>query len=258
LEVSVVSEARVVQHDSLKKLNQLVRKLGSHERLHGARDFIGVFRLWKGGGNNLVNDLLSVLVLRWENLGPEGLILPLYQVPGLHSVEEVFVGNFDELLVTLSPCSLVSSEGEVRVPLLAVLTDDLGVVVLVVDEEALWVLVDVDVDLSQGVVECRLLDSFVVPLLEPSLEHSKLAPALEFLDQFWDWADSDGVEKLLDVDFVTIQLKKGTENLWSGVLVHFEEIDLDELVLLVVVKIPGELVNEVMHVAEVDKGSWVW
>lgn len=194
LEVSVVGEARVVEHNSLEELDELVRKLGGHEGLDGARDLVGVFGLRKGGGDNLVDDLLSVLVLRWEHLGPERLVLPFDQVSGLHPVEEVLVRHLDELLVALSPGPLVGGEGQVGVPLLAVLADYLGVVVLVVDEEALWVLVDVNVDLGEGVVESWLLDPFVVPLLEPSLEHSEFASALELLDQFWDRADPDGVE----------------------------------------------------------------
>lgn len=186
LEVSVVGEARVVQNDSLEELDKLVWELGGHEGLHGARDLLGVLGLWEGGGDNLIDDLLSVFILWRENLGPECLVLPLDQVSGLHPVEEVPVRHLDELLVALSPRSLVGGEGEIWVPLLAVLADDLGVVVLVVDEEALWVLVDVDVDLSQCVVEGRLLDPLVIPLLEPSLEHPQFASALELFDQLWD------------------------------------------------------------------------
>jgi hypothetical protein len=63
---------------------------------------------------------------------------------------------------------------------------------------------------------------------------------------------------LLDVDLVAIELEKSSEYLWSSVLVDLEKIDLNELVLLVVVEISGELIDEVVHVAKIDQRSWIW
>jgi hypothetical protein len=125
LKVSVVGESGVVENDSLEELDELVRELGSHESLDCAGDLISVLGFWKSCGNNLINDLLSVLVLWWENLTPESFVLSFNEIPSLHSVEEVSVGDFDEFIIALTPGSLVSGEGEVWVSFLTVFTDDL-------------------------------------------------------------------------------------------------------------------------------------
>jgi hypothetical protein len=142
-----------------------MRKLSGHESFDSARNLIGVLSLRKSGSNNLIDDLLSVLVLWWENLSPKCLVLSLDQISCLHSVEEVSVCDFDEFVITLSPCSLVSCEGKIWISLLAVLSYNFGVVILIVYEEALWVLVDVDANLGQSVMKRWLLDSLVISLL---------------------------------------------------------------------------------------------
>ena len=52
LEVLVVGEEVVVQHDPLQKVDKLVRELGCHEGLHGFGDFVIVSRLWESGTHN--------------------------------------------------------------------------------------------------------------------------------------------------------------------------------------------------------------
>ena len=247
-----------MKYDSLEEFDQLVRKLGGHEGFDGAGDLVGVLGLWESSLVDLVDDRLSVWVLWAEDKGPKLLVLSLDEVSGLHLEEVVLVGDSNELLVTLTPGSLVGSEGKVGVPLLAVFTDDLGVVVLVVDEETLWVLVDVDVDLGEGVVQSWFLYALVVTSFEPGLEHSQFASLFEFVNEFWNGADSDRVQELLDVDLVAVELKKGSSDLWSSIWVDLEQVDLDELVLLVAVEVPGELLSETVLVTEVDEWSWIW
>ena len=65
----------------------------------------------------------------------------------------------NQFLVTLS--SFVGHTGEVGVSLLTVLAHHAAVVVGVLPQEALGVVVAVDVDLGQGVVGSRLLATFV-------------------------------------------------------------------------------------------------
>jgi hypothetical protein len=48
---------------------------------------------------------------------------------------------------------------------LAVFTDDLAVVVVVFDEELLWVFMEIDVELSNGVVDGWCLVSFLDSIL---------------------------------------------------------------------------------------------
>lgn len=172
--------------------------------------------------DDLVDDLFSVLVLLDEYLAPKLFILPLHKVPGLQPVKVVLVGDGKELLVALTPSSLVGSESQVRVSLLTVFSDDLRIVVLIVDEEIFWVLVDVNVDLGEGIVKSWLLDTLVSPGLEPRLKHSELSSLLKLINKVWNWADSDRVEQLLDVELITVKLEKGAEHLWGGVLVNFK------------------------------------
>jgi len=161
LQILVVGETRIVKDNSLKEINQLMRQLSGHESLHCARDFIGVLGLWQGSLNNLLDDVLSVLVVWHKDLAPESFVLSFDQVSGLKSVQEVAVGDLNELLVALAPSSLVGSVSQVWVTLFGVFSDYLRIIVLVVDQEVLWVLVDVDVDFGQSIVESWFLDALV-------------------------------------------------------------------------------------------------
>lgn len=71
----------------------------------------------------------------------------------------------DELLVTLS--SLVSHTGQMGIPLLAVLAHHAAVIEGVLSEEALRVVVAVDVDLSQCIMGSRFLTALVDTSLQP-------------------------------------------------------------------------------------------
>lgn len=83
-----------------------------------------------------------------------------------------FPTHINEFLVTLS--SLVGHAGQVGVPLLTVLAHHAAVVVGVLTQEALRVVVTVDVDLGQGIVGSRLLTALVDTGLQPGQE--KLQP----------------------------------------------------------------------------------
>ena len=60
---------------------------------------------------------------------------------------------------------------------------------------------------------------------------------------------------MLDVDLITVELNQSAKHLGSGSSVDLEQVDLNELVVLVLVKITSQLLNEVMHVAQVDQRS---
>jgi hypothetical protein len=59
-----------------------------------------------------------------------------------------------------------------RVTVLTVLPDNLRIVERVVDQEALWVLIDVDVDLRERSMDGRGLNSFTGAVLKPVLNHT--------------------------------------------------------------------------------------
>lgn len=82
--------------------------------------------------------------------------------------EEEQATDIDEFLVTLS--SLVGHAGQVGVPLLTVLAHHAAVVVGVLTQEALRVVVTVDVDLGQGIVGSWLLTALMDTGLQPRQE----------------------------------------------------------------------------------------
>ena len=86
--------------------------------------------------------------------------------------EEEQATDIDEFLVTLS--SLVGHTGQVGVPLLTVLAHHAAIVVGVLTQEALRVVVTVDVDLGQGIVGSGLLTALMDTGLQPGQE--KLQP----------------------------------------------------------------------------------
>lgn len=71
----------------------------------------------------------------------------------------------NEFLVTLS--SFISHASQVGVSLFTVLAHHAAIIVGVLPQEALGVVVAVDVDLGQGVVGCRLLTAFMNTSLQP-------------------------------------------------------------------------------------------
>jgi hypothetical protein len=115
----------------------------------------------------LFNNILPVLVVRNENFTPKSFILSFNEVPCLKSVKVVSVCDLNEFIVAFAPSSLVSSVSEIRISLLAILTNNLGIVVLVVNEEVLRIFVDVDVNFGQSIVECWFLNSFIVSRFKP-------------------------------------------------------------------------------------------
>lgn len=180
-----------MKNDSLEEFDQLVRKLSSHESFDGAGNLVGILGLWESSLVYLIDNRLPVWILWVEYNSPKLFILSFNEVSSLHLEEIVLIGDSNELLITLTPCPLVGSEGKVGIPLLAVFNYDLGVIVLVVDEEVLGVLVDVNVNLGKGVVQRWFLYTLVVTSFEPGLEHSQFTSFFEFLNEFWDGANSD-------------------------------------------------------------------
>ena len=95
--------------------------------------------------------------------------------------------HIDELLVTLAP--LVGHTGQVGVPLLTVLAHHPAVVVRVLPQEALRVVVAVDVDLGQGVVGGRLLAALVDAGLQPGQKQLQSAGGGR---GEMDWVETEG------------------------------------------------------------------
>mmetsp|Transcript_37454 Transcript_37454/g.84891 ORF Transcript_37454/g.84891 Transcript_37454/m.84891 type:complete len:394 (+) Transcript_37454:1675-2856(+) len=127
LQITVVGELGVLQHDLLEQFDELVWQVGRHEGLDRVRHNVGVLGLGQRVLHDGVDALAAVLVALNEHGGPEVLVLPLDKVASLLLEEAVAVSHVDQLLVALS--ALVRDEGEVGVALLAVGADDGRVVV---------------------------------------------------------------------------------------------------------------------------------
>lgn len=115
----------------------------------------------------------------------------------------------------------------------------------------------IDVDLGQRIVESGLLDSFFVSCFEPVSQHSELATVFKLFDEFGNRADTDAVEKLLDVNFVTVEIQECSEYFWSSIRIYFEKVDFNALQLLSSVQVSGQIFYVAVHIAKVDKGTGV-
>lgn len=261
LQVLVVAEIGVVgvKNDLLQQLNQFVWQFSGHESLHSGGNLLRVLGLWKGGGHNLVNNWSSVLVILSQDQSPQFFTLSLNQISGLQSVETVLVGDLNQLSVTTSPSSLVGSVSEMRVSVLAVFTNNLTVIELVIDQEIVRVLVNINVDFGQGVVQSSDLVSFSSSSFEPLLEDSELVSLLNLINQLIDWAvTSEVVQDLLDVGLITVEIQQTAKHLWGGSWVHLKEVHLDEFAHVVLVQVLGQFTNVTVLVTQEDEWSWIW
>jgi hypothetical protein len=101
-------------------------------------------------------------------------------------------------------------------------------------------------------VKCRFLNSLVVSCFKPGVEHSQLASVLELVNKLRNRANMNGVQKLFDVDFITVEVQKSSQDFGSSIRVDFEEVDLDAFELLGGVEICSEFLDISMHVTKVD------
>ena len=181
-----------MENDALKKLNELLGQVGVHEGTHGEGYLIDVLGLRESSLDDLVDDLLSVRVVLTEDGSPELFALTLDEVASLHSVEVVLVGDLNELVITSTPGSLVSSESKVWVALFTVFTDNLAIIELILDQEFLGVFASrIDVNLSKCIMESWLLNSFLISRFEPGGQHAKFVSLFEIIDKLRNRANSD-------------------------------------------------------------------
>jgi hypothetical protein len=197
-------------------------------------------------------------IIRGKNSSPEILVLTLNEITSLKSVKSVLVGDLDELVVAVTPGALVSSVGEMGIALLAILSDNLGVVELIVDQEVLRVIVGVNDDLGEGIVKSGSLVSFLDTSIKPGFKGSEFISLLKFLNELLDRAiASDIVKNLLNVVLVTLEVDKGSQDLRSSVRVDLEEINFDEFVEVVLEEVFCQLIDETVDIAKVDEGSGI-
>ena len=128
----------------------------------------------------------------------------------------------DEFIITLA--TFVSNTGQVRVPLLAILSNNLAVVVLVLTQEPLWVVVRVNVDFGEGIVSGWFIDTFVDTGLQP---RQKQLQSVSLLDLFNELVcgelTSDDHDQLFDGILTTIHVQQTTYHNWQTRWVHLKK-----------------------------------
>jgi hypothetical protein len=228
LEVGVVGEGGLLEDDLLEKLDELRGKVGGEERLDGDRDVLRVRRLGNGGRDDLVDEGALVEVVVVENLRPEFEPSPLDEVTSLVLEHLVVVGDGDELVV--AEAFGVGDVGEVRVALLAVLSDDERVVDVVLLEERLRVLVRVDVDLGESVVDGGLLLTGGDLGFEPREDELEAVALLYLVNELIDGnGTGDGREEGLDGVLVAVDVEETADDLGSAGGVDALDVNLDEV-----------------------------
>mmetsp|Transcript_9903 Transcript_9903/g.26951 ORF Transcript_9903/g.26951 Transcript_9903/m.26951 type:complete len:285 (-) Transcript_9903:2813-3667(-) len=157
LQIVVVGEGCVVQHDLFQELDELGLQLGGHEGLHRDGHLLRVLALWERSGHHLVDELPPVSVLLAQNLLPESHVLPVNDVTCLKLEHCVLGGALDQFIVTLPP--LIRNAREARVPLLRKFAHDARLIVGIRCKEVLGIAVRVDEDFAQRVVDLGLAAS---------------------------------------------------------------------------------------------------
>ena len=92
------------------------------------------------------------------------LTSPLYQI--------VVICKFNELLVKFYPVSFVSCVSKICIYFPTVLIHYFWIIILIVDQEILWIFVDINIDFSENIMKSWLLDFFLISWFKPILKHS--------------------------------------------------------------------------------------
>ena len=251
LQVLVVGELGRLQHDLLEQLDQLVREVRRHERLHGRRDDVGVLRLGQRVLHDGVDALPPVLVLLGQHRRPQVEVLPLDEVARLLLVQPVPVGHVDELASHGRACTR-GTRGAGRASRST--ADHLRVVVVVRGEVLLRAVVHVDVDLHQRVVHRSLLHTLVLPLLEPRLEQLEAVALLHLLDELLGGSHGPhGKDERAHKVLRAVGVEERARHLRRLHRVDLLHVELDVLRHIVRVQEVREVLDHVVPVAHVDE-----
>lgn len=208
--------------------------------------------------DHLFHNVLSVGIVLRKDLGPDILGLTFHEVTGLESIEGVLIGDVDELIITLAPGPLVRGEGQMGVPVLAIMADLFRIVERIVDQELLRVLIGVDFDLGQGIVDGGELIPLCHAGIQPVLQHSETVAFFKFFNQLVHGAvASQIVQNLFNVIFITFHVDQGAQHHRRGIGVVLQNVNFNKSVEIVLVQVADELINEPMLVAQDQKRDGV-
>ena len=195
-------------------------------------------------------------VIICEHVLPQVRVHALHDVPGLELEQRVFVGDLHQLDVAVA--ALVRHAREVGIPLLAVLTHNLGVVVLVGGQEVLGVGIGVDEDHAQSVVDVRVGGSLGDKVLEERGEHLEPVALGHLLDERADGKErAHGEDEILHEVLVALKVQECADDDGGVGWVHLLHVSLDVAKHLVLVQERGEVVHHVEAIAHVDERAGV-
>ena len=229
-----------------------MRHLRRHERLHGHRHLLRVLAFWECGRHDLVDKLAAVFVFFRQHRCPEIGVHTLDDISRLNLEHTVSVRAIHQLCVAVA--TLVRDARQVRIALLAVATDDGGLVVLVREQKVLWVLVAVDEHLTHSVVYLRIHTTFVHEVLEELREDLQTVTFLHFFHERRHGQErSHGQDESLDEIVRALEIQQCTNDLRRLLRVDFLHVAFDVAQHVVVVKVCRQIRNELITVAHIDK-----
>src|SRR5579859_7454468 len=123
----------------------------------------------------------------------------------------ILICDLNELSIILS--LLVGDKSQVRVALLAVLTDSKRIIQGILLEEFLRVVVAVDVDLRKSIIDCRILRAGIESILEERKKQLETIATLNFSHQLINWNLSlNRHQEVLDNRFFTVHIEETTDD----------------------------------------------
>jgi len=103
-------------------------------------------------------------------------------------------------------------------------------------------------------VQSWLLNPLIISRLQPPLQQLQPPSLLELVNQLCNGALPDRVQQLLGIGLI-IQINQSPQHFRSGLRIHLEQVDLDELLLLVLVQVTSQFLYELVLVTQVDQRS---
>ena len=256
LQIAVVAEDGAVEDNLLEELDELVGQIGRHESFDGNRNVFGVLRLRQGRLDHLIDELAAELVALVEHFDPQLGIPALNQIARFRFEQRVVVADFDQFTVALA--ALVGHAGQMRIAFLAVFAHHAAVVEAILLEEALGVVVAVDVNLGQGIVGGWFHRSFVDARLEPGQQQLEAVSFLNLLDQLVGRElTADDHDQRFDDILRAVDVEQAADHHGQPRRVHLLHVNLNVLLKAVAVEVEHQVVHEIETVAHDDKRKLV-
>jgi len=161
--------------------------------------------------------------------------------------------DLDQFVVTFPGTLLVCHKRQRGIQTLAEQTQDMGFVKHVVRQESLWVLIQLDINLTQSIVRAWFCTPSCYTSLKPWLEHAKTITSFSNLHHFLDGTGSaHGHEDTLREVLVRPKVKQLSNHLGGFSGGNLRDINFHILKETIQVKIFCELVHKIKAITHVN------